>query len=241
MVPESSQQIGILDRSRPARPVSARLRRKIDLVTSGFAEACARVFLHPRIRELWPEYLVTQHAIIRTTVPLMEAGRDRARALAAADPVAAGVEEYLDRHIVEETNHDEWLLNDLEAIGVSRDRALARVPSPTVAALTGSQYYWVLHYHPVGLLGYFAFMEGFPPQPELIEGLKERTGYPEEAFRTFRLHGELDPGHKEELDRTIDALPLTSEHEDVLGLSAMSTGVLVTCSLEEVAGAIAGS
>jgi hypothetical protein len=234
-VVQESSEYRVLDHPPPVRTTSGRLRQKIGLITPMFGEACESIFKHPNIRELWPEYLITQHAIIRTTVPLMEAGRDRARAMAEDDAVVAGVEGYLDQHIVEETNHDEWLLDDLEAIGISRDQALAHVPSPTVASLAGSQYYWVLHYHPVALLGYFAFMEGFPPSPELIQDLKERTGYPEAAFRTFVLHGKLDPGHREELDRTIDDLPLTVEQETVLGLSAMSTAVLVSRVLQEVA------
>ena len=213
---------------------SIRLRRKIALVTPAFVNACHGVFMHPGIRELWPEYLITQHAIIRSTVPLMEAAGKRARTLADDDPVAAGVEKYLEVHIGEEMNHDEWLLDDLEVLGIPRMKVLARVPSATVAAVAGSQYYWSLHYHPVALLGYFAFMEGFPPQPELIQDLMERTGYPEGAFRTFILHGELDPGHQEELDRTIDNLPLSNDLENVLGLSAISTGGLVSRLLQEL-------
>jgi hypothetical protein len=218
-----------------AQTPSTRLRRKIRLVTGRFAEACHGVFTHPRLAELWPEYMITQHTIIRSTVPVMRAGRDEARARGSADPVAAGVAEYLDIHIVEETNHDEWLLDDLEVLGVPRSTALDRVPSATVAALVGSQYYWLFHYHPAALLGYFAFMEGFPPKLELISDLIERTGYPEEAFRTFKLHGELDPGHQAELDRTIDGLPLTPQHETALGMSALNTALLVTQSLQEVA------
>ena len=30
------------------------------------------------------------------------------------------------------------------------------MPSPAVAALVGSQYYWLLHHHPVALLGFVA-------------------------------------------------------------------------------------
>lgn len=232
-------ETGVLDRpAPPVRTASHRLRGKIGLIAPAFGEACHRVFLHPRIAEVWSEYLVTQHTIIRSTVPLMEAARDRARAMAQGDPVAAGVAEYFDVHVGEETDHDEWLLQDLEVLGLGRDAALARVPTHTVASLVGSQYYWLLHYHPVALLGYFAFMEGFPPQPELVRDLMMRTGHPEAAFRTFVLHGELDPGHKEELDRTIDGLPLTDDQENVLGLSAMSTGALVTRSLHEVAEAL---
>jgi Iron-containing redox enzyme len=241
MLERSTAETEVLDRPPPAPTTSVRLRGKIQLVTPPFAEACRRVFRHSRIRELWSEYLITQHAIIRTTVPLMEAGRDRARVLAGDDPVAAGVGDYLDVHIEEERNHDDWLLDDLEVLGVSRAQALARVPSPTVASLAGSQYYWTLHYHPVALLGYFAFMEGFPPQPQLIQELIERTGHPEAAFRTFVLHGEFDPGHREELDRTIDTLPVTDDQENVLGLSAMSTAILVSRSLQEVAGSLPGA
>ena len=58
-------------------------------------------------------------------------------------------------------------------------RRVARMPSPTVAALVGSQYYWIFHYHPVALLGFVAlFVEGHPPTPQLIEVLNERTGFP---------------------------------------------------------------
>jgi hypothetical protein len=103
-----------------------------------------------------------------------------------------------------------------------------------VAALAGSQYYWVLHYHPVALLGYLAFMEGSPPTPELIDDLRARTGHPHAAFRTLVKHGELDPGHSEEIDRVIDSLPLAREHETVLGLSAMSSAAYLTRALEEV-------
>ncbi len=217
---------------------SARLRSKIGLVSGAFGEACRGVFMHPRLDEVWTDYLVTQHTILRATVPLMTAGRDEARARASTDRVAAGVADYLDVHLVEETDHDEWLLEDLEVLGVPRSTALARVPSANVAALVGSQYYWVLHHHPVSLLGYFAFMEGFPPSPELIADLIAGTGYPEAAFRTFELHGKLDPGHKEELDRTIDHLPLGPQHEEALGLSAINTALLITRTLEEVAEAV---
>jgi hypothetical protein len=48
------------------------------------------------------------------------------------------------------------------------------------------------------------------------------------------MHGELDPGHREEIDRVIDSLPLAPEHEAVLGLSAMSSAGHLTQVIEEV-------
>jgi hypothetical protein len=219
--------------ARAATSASARLRRKLDLAVSPFASASATLMEHPRIAELWPRYLVATHTIIRTTVPLMETAVARAREL-GQDEVAAGAAEYFERHIEEERDHDLWLLDDLELIGVAREEVLRRVPSATVARLVGAQYYWVLHYHPVALLGYFGVMEGFPPQPELVEELIERTRYPRESFRTFAEHGELDPHHREELDEAIDGLPLTPEQEAAIGVSAIATCDLLAQSVREV-------
>lgn len=212
---------------------SARLRGKVALISPAFGAACARVFLHPRIRDLLPRYLLDVHGVIRSTVPLMEAVAARGEELGPSDPVATGVASYLRQHVEEERFHDDWLLEDLELMGIDRATALSRVPSPTVAGVAGSQYFWGLHFHPVSLLGYFAFAEAFPPSTELIGDLIERTGYPPEAFRTFVEHGDLDTGHREEIDRTIDALPLLPKHEAMLGLSALTTGQLLTQSLHE--------
>jgi len=189
---------------------------------------------HPRIRELYPEYLFTSHSIIRASVPLMEAGLERAAALSAHDAVAAALAPYYEQHVPEEQDHDEWLLDDLEVLGRARADILARPPSPTVAALVGAQYYWIFHYHPVALLGYIALLEGYPPSMAMIDQLQARTGYPRDAFRTMIAHAELDPGHSEELDEVLDELPLTPEQSAAIGLSAMSTTQLLTKAFREV-------
>jgi hypothetical protein len=220
--------------TQAVRRPSARLRQKIDLASRPFALASKALMTHPRVAELWPRYLMSAHTVVRTTVPLMETAAARARQLADTDPVAAGAAEYFERHIEEERGHDEWVLGDLEVVGVDREDVLRRVPSATAARLVGAQYYWVLHYHPVALFGYFAVKEGFPPKPELIEELIARTRYPREAFHAFAAHGELDPQHLEELDEALDSLPLTPEQEIVVGLSAIATIELVAESIMDV-------
>lgn len=213
---------------------SVRLRRKIGLVLPVLASAGRRLVAHPQVRALYPEYLVTQHWIVRASVPLMEAAHRRAVELSGRDAVAAGLAAYLEEHIPEELDHDEWLLDDLETVGVAREDVLARPPSSTVAAVVGAQYYYLLHYHPVALLGYISLLEGYPPSPEMVDELAARTGYPDDAFRTLRLHAELDPGHREELDATLDALPLTREHAEVLGLSALFSVDGLARAIDEV-------
>jgi len=209
------------------------LHGKIELVSGPFLDASRRFLAHPNVAALYPEYLITLHCIVRSSVPVMQAALDRAEAMADSDPVAEGLTAYLERHIDEERGHDRWLLEDLERLGVPPAAVLARVPSPSVAALVGSQYYWVLHYHPVALLGYLAVAEGYPAAPSLIEDLISRTGYPRECFRMLAEHAELDPHHRDELDQLLDSLPLTEDLETLLGLSAMSTvGFMAHCIRE---------
>jgi hypothetical protein len=213
---------------------SRRLRGTIELVLPGLLAAGGRLVTHPRIRELYPEYLFTMHCIVRASVPLMEAACREAETMAERDPVAAELARYLEEHIPEELDHDEWLLSDLAAVGGDRASFLARPPSPTVAALVGAQYYWIFHYHPVALLGYVAVLEGYPPTSEAAEELIARTGYGREAFETLIKHAELDPHHRDELDDALDGLPLTREHSAVMGLSAMHTVHMLTIALSEI-------
>src|SRR5204863_1439089 len=49
---------------------SARLRAKLAVLVVPFARAYGALVEHPHLRELWPEYLILQHQIIRATVPL---------------------------------------------------------------------------------------------------------------------------------------------------------------------------
>ena len=47
-------------------------------------------------------------------------------------------------------------------------------------------------------------------------------------------HGDLDPGHRDHLDETLDSLPLTREHEAVMAISATATAAFVARAVEEV-------
>jgi Iron-containing redox enzyme len=220
--------------AQAATTPSVRLRRKIDLVSEPFAASCRALVTDPRLTELWPTFLITQHQIIRATVPLTEAAAARATEMADIDPVALDLARYLEEHVDEELGHDETLLDDLELLGVDRARVLERMPTPTVASLVGSQYYWIHHHHPIAFLGFVALMEGDPPTREIVETLISATGYPRAAFQTLVEHGELDPGHRDRLDRTIDSLPLTSEHETIMGISAMYSATLLPRTIEEI-------
>ncbi|WP_035844824.1 iron-containing redox enzyme family protein [Kitasatospora azatica] len=213
---------------------SALLRGKIELLTPGFFALTARLWNSPALAELYPRYLVLLHTAIRATVPLMDLALERATALAPEDEVAAGLVDYLTRHRREERGHDDWVREDLLALGRPADELLGAMPGTAVANLVGAQYYWIRHHHPVCLLGHIAVLEGYPPSPELTGLLRERTGFPAAAFRTLHRHAALDIRHRDELLRLLDELPLTAEHHRALGVSALHTLQTATVLFDEL-------
>jgi hypothetical protein len=202
---------------------SQRLRREIELALPELTAASAAVVMHPQLRALYPEWMVLVHQMIRATVPLMRAALSRCRELADADPLAAAMVPYLTQHIKEEMHHDDWLLEDLELLGLPRAEVRRRMPPPTVASLIGAHYYWIHHHHPVAKLGQIAAMEGYPPTVEFIDLLVARTGYPRPAFRTLEKHCHLDTRHRDDLDAALDAMPLHEEQHAILAVSALHT------------------
>jgi Iron-containing redox enzyme len=187
----------------------------------------------PRADELLRRYLAIGYHVTRGMVPLMEAALQRARELVPGDPVAAGLAAYLERHIPEEMHGDEpggALLDDLGALGVDPVTLSTQLPPPKIAALVGAQYFWILHHHPVAVLGYLQ-LETFHPHRPTLERLIEKTGLPRDGFRQLLLHAELEVEHATELRRVLDSLPLERRHEELIGLSALQTVALLTEAL----------
>jgi hypothetical protein len=191
---------------------------------------------HPRADELFPRCLATGWYVAQAMVPLMETALGRARELLTHDLVALGLAEYLERHIPEEMHGDEpggATLDDLAALGVDPVALRERPPPPKMAALIGAQYYWILHYHPVALLG-FLELEAYHPHGPTLERLIEHTGLPRDGFRQLLLHAKLDVAHARELHRVVDSLPLEPWHERLIGISALQTVALAAEALLDV-------
>lgn len=182
-----------------------------------------RLWDHERVADYVLPFLTLMHQVVRASVPLMEAASRRSAERADSDPLCRRLRDYLDTHIEEERYHDRWILEDLQAGGVDADDVLSRMPPANVAAMVGAQYYWIEHHHPVALLGYIRLLEGNPPSLRHIDRLIAVTKLPAGVFRTYRMHGELDPHHLEDLDRLFDSLPLTPDLAGLVETSATFT------------------
>lgn len=199
------------------------IRQKIAATCGDARIAFSEFWSRPDLPEVVPAMLVLIHQIMRATAPLMATAARRCEELAGEDELCAALAPYYARHAEEEAPHPDWHLNDLLAAGFAREDVVDAMPLPDVAAMMGSQYYWIHHYHPVMLLGSIAILEGNPPTMELVDRLEKVSGLKPEAFRTYRFHGEVDPHHIAEFDEAVDAMPLTRRHLGLVGVSAHYT------------------
>lgn len=198
---------------------------KVQLVKPSLDRISARMWSHDRGPEVYALWLATLHGMIRATVPLMLTALEECLRR-TDDPVADELGTYLARHIKEELGHDGWAARDLQRVADAGVRTVDLdefVPGPEIAALVGSQYYWIKHVHPVALAGHMAVLEGYPPSPDMAGTLADRYDLPLVAFETIDKHATLDVRHRDEIMRMIDRLPLDGRLTQLLGMSALVT------------------
>ena len=198
------------------------LRAKINLFYGSLGSIGSQLWNSPQFEEVYKEYLIISHQIVRASVPLLVCARDQALKLPSDDPLGPALADYLAKHIEEEHGHDQWVLRDLKILGVAPEDVLQRVPLPAVAEMVGAQYYYLYHYHLLAILSYIAVLEGNAPTHEQLEEVLQRTGLPRSAFNTMAEHATLDQEHAQEADDFLDGLPLSPDHVELLGVAAIA-------------------
>jgi Iron-containing redox enzyme len=218
----------------PSSSHSQQLRTKLRLAEPCLLQVSDRFWTHPRLPQIFPEFLFMMHSIIRSSVALIGAAAESAERRAASEPACRALASYYKTHAVEETHHDDWLLDDMIAIGMDRAEVLSRLPSPAVAELVGAQYYWAMHAHPISLLGYLAVFEGNPSSLKELDAIRKKHGLPAAGLRTMIKHARLDPHHRDEIYAVLDEFPLTEKHSELVALSAFHTLDHLAQAIQEI-------
>jgi hypothetical protein len=214
---------------------AGRLKAKMHPLMTEVSARSQLIAEHPDPCTAYRALVELLYSEVRASVPLLTVARTTAIELATrGDAVANALIGWLGRHILEEIDHDAWLLGDYARTGGNSENLTTSPGTPTVAAMVGSVYYWSLHAHPVAILGYCAVLEGAPPTGRFIEQLIERTGYPVDAFDTLRHHSDVDMNHSRDLFDLIDGLPLTEGEEAIIGMTALQTADLLIAAGDEL-------
>ena len=149
-------------------------------------------------------YLIFLYTLVCTSVPLMENALREIEKIKDDTLILIKYQEYIIKHIEEENNHDKWLIEDLRKLGVNPQQIQKIIPSPYIASLTGSQYYWINHFHPISFLGYLFVIERYPPSLDQITSLAKRLEIELDDIYTLKMHSEEDPKHIREICDLVD-------------------------------------
>jgi len=129
------------------------------------------------------------------------------------------IRDFLYRHMHEESGHEQWVLNDLEALGVSRAHAIARPPSSNVLALVGFNYWASDRRHPCSVLGMMYVLEvlaavyGGPFSATIRETLFLEG---ERGTSFLSSHASLDAVHMAELRDILNQLTIADAKNAVI-------------------------
>jgi hypothetical protein len=193
------------------------------------AKKCAELACFP---EVIREQAYINYCVSSSTIPLLKE-TIRCAKLMPNDPIAELLISYMEKHIPEEEGHDKFSLNDYVQLGGDREGAIKRIPPSHISALIGSQYH-LLRHHPVAFMGYLCATEVNHPTIEYVENLMKISGKPPECFTGLLLHATVDVNHKEDIINTLNNLPLTEEHFNIIEMSAFQTYRYIALVMEDV-------
>src|SRR5262245_41063506 len=97
--------------------------------------------------------------------------------------------------------HDDLLIQDVARVGISEEALNEELPSGSIAAMVGMQYYFIDHFPSAVHLGYIGLLEGCPPKLSDVGPLVELARAGSDVWNTYRLHAELDEDHGKHLVR----------------------------------------
>ncbi len=116
---------------------------------------------------------------------------------------------FLYEHMHEESGHEEWVRNDLEAVGVMPSDTEAHEPSPYTRALVGYNYWAADRRHPCSVLGMLYTLEviasvyGGPFAAAIQEALLLEG---ERGVSFINSHATMDAEHMAELRKILNTL-----------------------------------
>lgn len=122
-------------------------------------------------------------------------------------------------HMHEEKGHEQWVMNDLEAVGVSPQRTRAHAPSIDTLALNGYNYWAADRRHPCSVLGMLYALEviasvyGGPFSSAIKESLLLEG---ERGVSFIGSHATMDAEHMAELRLVLNTVEDSEAREAIV-------------------------
>jgi pyrroloquinoline quinone (PQQ) biosynthesis protein C len=163
-------------------------------------------------RELYLAFLSQAYHHVRHTVPLMMGVGLR------LDQQQQWLRNEIVEYVKEETGHEQWILNDIEAAGGDRQAVEKSHPSIETDAMIAYAYDTVMRRNPVGFFGMVFVLEGTSVALALhaADRIQSSLELPNAAFSYLRSHGTLDQEHIHHLASILERLDTNEEFPAVV-------------------------
>lgn len=141
--------------------------------------------------ESYVAFLTQAYYHVRHTLPLLMACG--ARLPQRLEWLRTGIAAYIE----EETGHQEWILNDIDACGADAEAVRHGQPGTAAELMVAYAYDFVQRKNPVGFLGMVFVLEGTSVRlaTRAAEALQISLELPQRAFSYLLSHGSLDEKH----------------------------------------------
>ncbi len=163
-------------------------------------------------RDAYLDFLKQAYHHVKHTTPLLMACG--ARLPESMEWLREAVGEYIE----EEMGHQEWILNDIEALG--EDREVVRNGQPHIETELMVAYAWdtIQRGNPAGFFGMVLVLEGTSVQLAIraADAIEHSLGLPEEAFSYLRSHGSLDVEHVGLFERLMNRIETPQEQQAII-------------------------
>ena len=120
--------------------------------------------------------------------------------------------------IEEEMGHQEWILNDIAALG--EDKEAVRYGTPNIETELMVSYAWdtIQRRNPVGFFGMVLVLEGTSVELAVraADAIETTLELPKEAFSYLRSHGSLDIEHVDFYERLMNRLELVEDQNAII-------------------------
>ena len=141
-------------------------------------------------RSLYFDFLAEAYHHVKHTFPLL--------ALAASRTSDLRYQDALVEYMEEERGHEQWILNDIRALGGDPDTVRDGQGGPACRIMVGYAYYAIEHISPYAFLGSVHVLEGMSVllADQVADAMKASLGLESETgFTYLRTHGSLDSEH----------------------------------------------
>ena len=154
-------------------------------------------------KELYLDFLSQAYHHVKFTVPLL------ASAVSQCGPDDRRYQSALFEYIDEERGHEEWILEDIEALGGEPESIRNSTPRFPCKIMVGHAYYLIDRVSPYGLLGMVHVLEGMAVSlaENAVRAIRETVrGTADAGFKYLTTHGALDVEHTKLFEKLINEM-----------------------------------